>query len=97
MAHAFRFLADAIFTVKHRRFFRMKRKMQLKLLLDGLQILIGALPLNLPIAVPDAAGRCADAGDTRAGAIDSFRMIKLLAIEIAEREMGEINVPDIPS
>src|SRR5208282_1709432 len=70
--------------------------MQLKLLVDSLQPLIRTFPQNLPVAVPDAAAGLADAGNSRTGTIHSFRVIKLLAIQIAEGEMCQVNVLDVP-
>src|SRR5580692_1924989 len=97
VARSLRFLTCAVFTMNDRRLFRMEREVQLELLIDGLQSLIRSLPLNFPVTVPDAGGWCAHAGDSRAGAIDSFRVIKLLVIQIAKPQMRQVNVLHIPS
>src|SRR5258708_17784015 len=72
-----------------RRFFRVKRQMQLKTLIDGLQLLVAAVPLNLPIAVPDAAEGFVHRGDARSGSVCELRVEKLTAIEIAHGAMRE--------
>ncbi len=79
------------------RLFRVQRQMQLKLSVDGLQLLIRAFPLNPPVAIPDAGAGCAHAGDSGAGAIRSFRVIKLPPIQVAQSKVREINILHVPS
>src|ERR1700729_2901840 len=76
--------------------FRMERQMQLELPVDGLQLLIRAFPLDLPVAIPNAGTGCAHAGDAGASAIASFRVIELLAIQIAQCQMGEVDILHVP-
>src|SRR6266403_2110141 len=74
-------LANAVFTVNDRKFFRVQRQVQ----------------LDLPIVVPDAAEGFVRGGDARAGSIGSFRMIKLSAIQIAQCEMRDVEILHVPS
>ncbi len=74
----------------------MQRQVQLKALIDRFQLLVAAVPLNLPIAIPDAAEGFFHPGDAWAGTIGSFRVIKLPAIEIAQREMSEVEILHLP-
>src|SRR6266568_3240554 len=76
--------------------FRVQSQVQLKALIDRSQLLIAAAPLNLPIAIPDAAEGFARCGDARSGSISAFRVIKLPAIHIAQRKMGEVEIPQVP-
>jgi hypothetical protein len=78
------------------RFFRAKRQVQLKVLIDRFQFLVAAVPLDLPIAVPDAAEGFARGGDARAGSIGAFRVIKVPSIQIAQSEMREVEIPHVP-
>src|SRR5713226_7332055 len=79
-----------------RRLFRMKRQVQLKALIDRIEFEVTAAPLNLPIAVPDAAKGLTRRRDAWPRAIGAFRVIKLPAIEIAQREMCEVEILHIP-
>src|SRR6266849_8286417 len=54
------------------------------------------MPLNAPISIPDAALRFAGASDAGAGSIGALRMIKLPAIEIAQREMRDVKILYVP-
>src|SRR5258708_31355906 len=96
-ARSLRFLADAAFTVNHRKFFRVQRQAQLKTLIDRFQLLVAPLPLNLPIAVPDAAELFVHRREARTGSIDTFRVIKLPAIQIAQSEMRDVEITYLPS
>src|SRR5579863_613365 len=86
------FLAYAVLAMNHRRFCRVQRKMQLKAVVDRLQLLRFTLPSDLPIAIPDALIVFPDPGDSRTGSIRAFRMKELTAIQIAQGQMSEINV-----
>src|SRR5580704_17878338 len=97
MASALRFLTDTVFPMTDGRLVGMQRQLQLKVRIDGLQFLIHALPLNLPVAIPDAGARFAYTCDARASAIRSFGMIELLAVQIAKREMREVKIFHVPS
>src|SRR5712692_11715721 len=74
----------------------MQRQVQSKARIDRVQLLVAAAPLNLPIAIPDAAEGFAHRGDARAGSIGAFRVIKLPAIQIAQREMREVEILHVP-
>src|SRR6266403_4446478 len=90
-------LANAVFTVNDRKFFRVQRQVQLEAFIDRFQFLVAAMPLDLPIVVPDAAEGFVRGGDARAGSIGSFRMIKLSAIQIAQCEMRDVEILHVPS
>src|SRR5690242_3674933 len=79
-----------------RQFFRAQRQAQLKAFVDRLKLLVVPVPLNLPIAVPNAAKGFIHRRDPWAGPIRSFRMIKLPSVEVAQTEMGEIEIPQFP-
>ena len=74
----------------------MQRQVQLKALIDSFQLLVAAVPLNLPIAIPDATEGFAHRGDARAGSIGAFGVIKLPAIQITQREMREVKILHLP-
>src|SRR5690242_17099687 len=74
----------------------MEGQAQSKPRVDGLQSLVRALPLYLPVAIPDSSARLAHAGDFRSRAICSFRVIELFAIQIAQGQMRQIKISYIP-
>src|SRR6266852_617514 len=74
----------------------MKRQVQLKALIDRIEFEVTAAPLNLPIAIPNAAEGFVHVGDARARSVCALRMEKLPAIEIAQREMREVEILHIP-
>ena len=74
----------------------MQRQVQLKALIDRFQLLVAAMPLNLLIAVPDAAEGFARGSDARAGSVGARRVIKLPTIQIAQSEMREVKIPHVP-
>ncbi len=90
------FLADAVLAVNHRRFCRLQREMQREAIVERLQILRLTLPGNLPIAVPDAPTAFANARDSRSGSIGALRVQKLAAIQIAQRQVRQVQVADVP-
>ena len=71
--------------------------MQLEAIVDSLQILYVATPLNLPVAVPDARVSLGDPRDAGSGAIGTLGVIETLAVEVAQSEMGEVEIADVPS
>src|ERR1700719_2444306 len=79
-ARPFRFLAHASFSVDYGRFLRAEIELQLKAGVNGLHFLFDALPLHLPVAIPDAAVRCANFCKAGARAAGSFDVIKLVAV-----------------
>src|ERR1700719_2857479 len=95
-AGSFRFLTYAVHAMNHRRFCRLHGEMQLKALVDRLQLLRLTFPGNLPVAIPDAPILLADAGDSRARAIRAFVMEKLAALQIAQCQVSEITVSHVP-
>src|SRR6266700_2119041 len=82
-APSLRLLTDTVLTVNDRRFLRVHCQVQLKTFIDRGQLLLAAVPLNLPIAIPDAAERFAYRGHARARPVCTLRMEKLPAIDIA--------------
>jgi len=62
-----------------------------------LQSLLVAMPLDLPIAVPNAAVRGADSCKPRSGAAGALGMVKLAAVQIAQGQVGQVEIADIPS
>jgi len=66
----------------------MQRKVELKARIDGLQFLVAAAPLNLPIAIPERPRDSFTAA--MPGRNDwCVRRDKTAAIEIAQREMAK--------
>ena len=74
----------------------MQRQVQLKTFIDRGQLLFAAVPLNLPIAIPDAAEGLAYRGDARASSVCTLRMEKLPTIDIAQREMRKVEILYFP-
>jgi hypothetical protein len=75
MALSRRFLADAVGSVNDGRFFSTEVELEGKFIVDGgqgLRFEIGALPLGLPIAVPDASLREIRSGKRGSGAIETL-------------------------
>jgi hypothetical protein len=90
-------LTDTILTVNDWRFFRVQREVKLKALIDGMQLLVAAVPLDLPVAVPDATEGFVHRGDARDGAVGALGMVKLASIKIAQREMRQVEILHFPS
>ena len=74
----------------------MQRQVQLKALTDRFQLLVAAVPLSLPIAIPNATERFTRGGDAGSGSIDAFQVIELPAIQVAQRQMREVEIPHLP-
>src|ERR1700730_42790 len=79
------------------RLFRTQRQVQFETSVYPLQLLLLVLPLDLPVAVPDAALRFANSRDPRACAIGALRVVEAAPLEIAQRQMGEIQIPHVPA
>ena len=54
------------------------------------------MPLSLPIAIPNATERFTRGGDAGSGSIDAFQVIELPAIQVAQRQMREVEIPHLP-
>src|ERR1700745_2735715 len=67
-----------------------------KLIRNCSQILRAFGPDDTPVSIPDCLQRSVSSGNSGAGAIGALRMKEFLAIEIADREVREIEVADIP-
>src|SRR5437879_11928691 len=70
----------------------MQRQVQLKALTDRFQLLVAAVPLSLPIAIPNATERFTRGGDAGSGSIDAFQVIELPTIQVAQRQMREVEI-----
>src|SRR5262249_41377857 len=91
------FLANAIFALDDRRLFRLQRKRKLKLFaLCGKLLRSVSIPARRPISIPDLSFFRADSRDSRSGAIDPFGVVKLAAVEIAQCQMCQIEIFDVP-
>src|ERR1700677_1562095 len=90
------FLAYAIFALNHGRFFRFQGELQIETWIDRLKRLLVAVPLDLPVAVPDARVLGAYPGDAGAGSIRALGVVEMPAVEIAEREVCEIKIAHVP-
>ena len=75
-AGAVGFLAHAIFSVDDRRLLGVQSEAQIKIFADGLQLLIGTFPLNVPVSVPDSLRGFVHAGAAGSGAIGALQVIK---------------------
>ncbi len=75
----------------------MQCEMKLKRIVNSLESLIIASPLNLPIAVPDARAGFADTRDAGSRTIHALAVVEALPIEIAQRKMRKIEIADIPN
>src|SRR5260370_42682805 len=74
----------------------MQCQVQLKAFINRFQVLVVAVPLNLPITIPDATQGFAHGGDARASSVRSFRMEKLPAVKIGQREVCKVEILDFP-
>ncbi len=63
---------------------------------DRLQILLAIRPLHLPVAVPDSLQLQARACQSRARAIQPLGVIEVAAVQIAQREMRQVEIVHIP-
>src|SRR6266567_2548161 len=95
-APSLRLLTDTVLTVNDRRFLWVHCQVQLKAFVGRFQLLFAAVPLNLPIAIPDAAEGFAYRGDARASSVCTLRMEKLPTIDIAQREMCKVEILYFP-
>src|SRR5947209_7975663 len=59
-------------------------------------MLCGAADVCLPVPVPYLTGRRIYAGEARTSAVDSFFVIEVSSIQVADREMSEKDVADDP-
>ena len=91
-----RFLADAVPAMNDRRLLRTHDEAQREVFGNRLQLLLSIRPLHLPIAVPDLRQLLASPRQSGARAIKALGVIKASAIQIAKREVGKINVLDVP-
>ena len=96
VARAFRFLAYTVFAVDHKWLLRMQGEGKRKVFVSGAQFLILAVPLHRPVAVPDALPASINSGNSRASAVDPLDVVKPSSVQVAQSEMREVNVPDIP-
>src|SRR5713101_1786536 len=74
----------------------MQGKTDSKLIRNGNQILRTFGPDDTPVSIPDFLYCHIRSGDTGARTIRALRMKESLSIEIADREVREIDVADIP-
>src|SRR5262249_19083256 len=81
----------------NRRLCRMQSKAKGEAFIDRLQLLLFAAPLNAPISVPDPTVGFAHACDSRTGAIDTFILIKTAAVQVAQSQMSEVQIADVPT
>src|SRR5580704_11235603 len=89
-------LADAVLALNHGRLLGLHGESQFELWIDRLERLLVAVPLNLPVAVPDSSVLGADSCDGGPGTIRAFGVEEVAAVEIAKREMREIEVAHVP-
>src|ERR1700730_19321471 len=92
----FGFLTDAIFSVNDRRFLRAQQQLQSKLLVGAAQLLCVAFPFDRPVAVPNTPQVLTHSRNFRARAIRPLRMISFATIKIAQRQMRNVNVLNVP-
>src|SRR5206468_11521225 len=59
-------------------------------------MLRAVLPLHLPIAVPDLLLLQAGARNPRTGAIQSLRLVEALAVDVAKRKVGQVEILHLP-
>src|SRR5271170_4266832 len=93
------FLANAVLTMDYRRLLGLEFKQKRQFGSDGLQLLIRTRqhPPHLPVAVPVPALFLAHTGEAWAGAIQPLGVEELLALEIAQREVGQVNLIGLPN
>ena len=75
----------------------MQSQQESKTLVYCLKLLICSRPQYIPIPVPDSLGCLVDSGDSRPGTVGPFRVIKLASVDIAQGQMGKINIFNVPS
>src|SRR5256885_4754270 len=94
---AFSLLADSIFAVDDGSFFRCESEVELKFVtLCGQMLCAVILPSGEPISVPNSSFLFAHTGNSGTASIDAFGVIKAAAVEVAQSQVGQIDVADIP-
>src|ERR1700693_3057222 len=93
---ACRLLAHAVLAMDNWRFCRTQGKSQLKSLVDCLQLLRALFPNNLPVAIPNAPAGFINTRNSRSGSVRSFGVVKLATVQIAQRQMREIDIFHVP-
>src|SRR6266852_7248983 len=93
---ACRLLAHAVLPMDDGRFRRTQGKVQLKSLVDCLQLLRALFPNNLPVAIPDAPTGFINARNSGSGSVCSFGVVKLATFQIAQRQMRDVDIFYVP-
>ena len=89
-------LAHAVDAVDDGGFRRAQREARGEGRRHRLQLLMVAVPVHLPVAVPDAPRLEAGAGKSRARAVHALVVEEAAPLQVAEREVGEVDVADLP-
>src|SRR5262249_2275001 len=96
MSRAIRFLADAVLPMDHGPLFRQQLQRKRIAFIHCFELLLFAIPAHPPILVPDPLLHLAHACDPGASSIHMFHVIELSTFQIAERQVCQIDVTDIP-
>src|SRR5208283_46365 len=96
-AYTFRLLTDAIFAMNHRWLFRVQCQRKRKTFVNSLQNLAVALPSYAPIPIPDASLLVVNPRNPWPCAVCPFRVIKGFAVQVAKRQMRQIQIVNVPS
>src|SRR5215469_4682479 len=91
-----RLLADPVLSLNHWRLARRHRQLDRKFFRHPAQLLLIAFPLHLPVPVPHPPLFQACPGNPRPLPIEPLRVIKLAAIQIAQRQVRKIQIPRRP-
>src|ERR1039458_369662 len=90
------FLADSVEAVDNGRFTGIESKPHGEDVGNCLKVLTIAVPLDLPISVPYMSAVPVDPGNTRPRAIQSFAVVEVLVVDIAQSQMSEVKVVENP-
>jgi hypothetical protein len=89
-------LAHPILSVDYGRLTRMKLQRKRKPIVIGLQNQIIVLPWNVPVTIPTFLLSIANSRQARSGTIGLLGLIKPPTIEIAESQMGQVEILNVP-
>src|SRR5579863_9053655 len=96
MARSRRLLAYTVVTLDYRWLFGTQLQVQFKTRINGCESLLVAVPVYLPVSVPDASVCTTYAGDSGACSIRALSMVEMPAIQITQSEMREVEIAHIP-
>src|SRR4051794_28997672 len=98
VAGALRLLAHTAGSVDYRRFFGSQHQIDIEAIRDSCHGLLLEIlgPAALPVAVPNAPIAPVCSGQSRTRAVEALGMKEAASVDIAEGEMREPHIADVP-